>query len=329
MRDLLGKFLGSFKEHAWWEEGDTLLVGVSGGVDSMVLLALCHRASEKHSLQLACAHVNYRLRGKESDAEQKLVENFCREKNILCYVARAPVKPAQKNLQAFAREFRHTFFLKIAKKIGATHIALGHHLEDQVETVLGHLLRGSGLHGLAGIHPKRVWQGLTWVRPLLGFRKKELLQFAQTKKIPYLDDSSNFLPKYQRNRLRQELLPQLEKLSGKSLEHIADLASASLQWSNFMTETASQQLKHLGQSAPEGLTLSRQSLLSFPKALRLELFRQIYIGLTGSASELKKDHLEKLETICCGVKGAATYRLPKKVQCFRRRENVLFVQNSL
>ena len=231
--------------------------------------------------------------------------------------------------QAFARDVRRDFLLKIAQKIRATHVVLGHHLEDQVETVMGHLLRGSGLHGLGAMGPMVFFEKIPWVRPLLSFQKKELYAYARKEKIPFIEDSSNKTFKYHRNRLRQELIPQLEKLSKGSLKRIASLSETSRLWGECMSSLAEKELKKSGKKGASGLTLDRGHLISLPKALRQELFRQAYIQMTGGSADLKRDHLEKMEALCLGDRPRSTYRLPKGLQWVREKEKLLFLNNSL
>jgi len=329
MLDLFGKFLTEVRRERFFQRGDTLLVAVSGGVDSMVLLALCLRLAQKESLTVACAHINYRLRGKESEAQEALVRRFAKDHEIFYAVARPHSKKTKQNFQAFARDVRRDFLLKIAQKIRATHVVLGHHLEDQVETVMGHLLRGSGLHGLGAMGPMVFFEKIPWVRPLLSFQKKELYAYARKEKIPFIEDSSNKTFKYHRNRLRQELIPQLEKLSKGSLKRIASLSETSRLWGECMSSLAEKELKKSGKKGASGLTLDRGHLISLPKALRQELFRQAYIQMTGGSADLKRDHLEKMEALCLGDRPRSTYRLPKGLQWVREKEKLLFLNNSL
>ena len=315
--------MNAYTNHRWWEAGDTVLVATSGGVDSMVLLALCLKWAEKKSLEVCCAHVNYKLRGAESDKQEQLVRQFAKKNHISVYGTEAKLKN-DRNFQEEAREFRHCFLRKIAKKESATHILLGHHLEDQAETILDHLLRGSGIHGLAGMRKKQKRGDYYWVRPLLDFKKEEILKYAEEEDIPFLEDSSNHSPKYKRNRIRMELLPLMKEITNNSEEQIAHLAETLQAVSDYMETLVLELLLRTSKNNKGRLTFKTADLIHYPKAVRAELLRQSVIRLTGSAKGLKKDHFEKMEHILFATHPKGTYFLPNKVQFVREGERLHF-----
>jgi tRNA(Ile)-lysidine synthase len=193
------------------EKGDRLIVGVSGGVDSMVLLHVLNACREAFDLSLIIAHVNHGFRPEESEEEAELVQ---KESARLCLpfeYGKFNVREFQKlgglSPQDAARRIRFHFFYDLLDKYRAQKIALGHNADDQVETVLLRLIRGSGVRGLKGIlpiHEKRV------IRPLLEVWREEIDSLALRKKIPFLCDSSNLKNDYLRNRIRLSLIPFIE-----------------------------------------------------------------------------------------------------------------------
>ena len=194
------------------EKGDRLIVGVSAGMDSMVLLHLLNDCLETYDLSLIVAHVNHGLRPEESEKEAELVQKEAGRLGFPFEYGKFNVKEFQKlgglSLQDAARRIRFHFFNDLLQKHRAQKIALGHHADDQVETVLLRLLRGSGLEGLKGILPMR--EGRI-IRPLIEVWKEEIESFAVEKKISFLFDSSNLKKDYLRNRLRLFLIPLIEK----------------------------------------------------------------------------------------------------------------------
>ena len=194
------------------DKGDRLIVGVSAGVDSMVLLHLLNTYRQEFDLSLIVAHINHGLRPKESEKEAELVQKESERLGLTFEYGQFNVKEFQKvggiSLQDAARKIRFHFFNVLLQKYNANKIALGHNADDQVETVLLRLMRGSGLKGLKGMLPIR--EGRV-IRPLLEVWRREVESFVEEMKIPYLLDSSNLKKNYLRNRLRLTLIPLIEK----------------------------------------------------------------------------------------------------------------------
>ena len=201
-----------------------VLVGVSGGVDSVVLMEVL-----KH-LGYACevAHVNYQLRGDASDGDEAFVRARCQQRGVPFHgetVDAAAYAEAQGlSMQEAARDLRYAFFARIAERVGLRYVALAHHIDDQAETVLLNLLRGTGPEGLAGMpvqRPLAPGSNAMLVRPLLGLRRAEIEAFARQEGLAWREDESNLSPRYQRNALRNAVLPLLEK-------HFGDAAPANI-----------------------------------------------------------------------------------------------------
>ena len=194
------------------EKEDRLIVGVSAGVDSMVLLHLLNAYREAFHLSLIVAHVNHGLRPGESEKEAELVRKESERLGLAFEYGQFNVKEFQKlgglSPQDAARRIRFHFFYDLLRKHRAQKIALGHNADDQAETILLRLIRGSGLQGLKGILPIR--EGKV-IRPLLETWRGEIESFALEEKIPFLSDSSNLKKDYLRNRLRLSLIPLIEK----------------------------------------------------------------------------------------------------------------------
>jgi tRNA(Ile)-lysidine synthase len=198
--------------HHLVEKGDRLIVGVSGGVDSMVLLHLLNTCREAFDLSLIVAHVNHGLRPVESAKEAELVQKEAARLGLPFEYGQFNVKEFQikggLSPQDAARRVRFHFFDDLLQRHHGQKIALGHHADDQVETFLLRLIRGSGLQGLKGMLPIR--DGKV-IRPLLGVWEEEIQSFAMEKKIPFLLDSSNLKRDYLRNRIRLALIPLMER----------------------------------------------------------------------------------------------------------------------
>lgn len=206
------KILETIKKYNLIEENDVVIVAVSGGPDSMCLLDnLLALKNELKIKEIAVAHINHMLRD-EAKAETEYVEQYCAKNNIQCYtkfVDIAKIAQEQKiGTEEAGRKERYAFFDEVAKKIDATKIAIAHNKNDNAETVLMHMLRGSGISGLCGIKPYR--EGI-FIRPLIKCSRNEIEEYCQEHKINPKYDKSNNDNTYTRNRIRNELIPYIKK----------------------------------------------------------------------------------------------------------------------
>lgn len=194
-------------------EDSTIIVGVSGGPDSMVLLTILKKISMEYPLKIIVAHVNHELRGEESDLDEQLVRETCQKYKLICEVERVNVKKyseSQKlSLEEAGRQIRRTFFFRLKEQYGAQYVLTGHHRDDNVETMLFNLIRGASVKGLSGmaIYDREM------LRPLLDFSKDELLQYCEENTIPYRIDESNLESEFSRNRIRNIIIPEIEKIN--------------------------------------------------------------------------------------------------------------------
>ena len=194
------------------------LLAVSGGADSMVLLYLFQNLKKNHfNLHFEVAHINYKLRNEDSDLDQKLVENFCKDNRLKLHTYEVSEKDQKPNgsIQLWARDLRYRFFREIQEKQNLEFLVTAHHMNDQLETFLINISRGSGISGISGIPANEN----NILRPLLNFSKSDIYQFALEQKIPYREDISNKKNDYIRNKIRNEISPKLTEINSHFLEN--------------------------------------------------------------------------------------------------------------
>ena len=212
---MLNKLGGFVRQHGLISPGDQIVCAVSGGADSMAMLFAMYLLKEKMGIRLAAAHFNHNLRGSESNADEAFVRDFCARYEIELFVGSAEVTAGEKGLEAAAREARYAFFATLPGKLATAHTA-----DDNAETVLLHLVRGTGLKGLGGIAPSRE----NIIRPLLSVTRKEVLAFLEEYHIPHREDSSNQTDQFLRNRLRHHVMPLLKAENPSIAENLSATA---------------------------------------------------------------------------------------------------------
>src|SRR5439155_11704644 len=243
-----------------FNEGQPILVAVSGGLDSMVLLRVIHELSASHGWQLTVAHLNHSLRGRSSDADERLVRQAAQKLQLPIAIERADVRSfarAQKlSLEMAARKRRHDFLARTALKMGMSTVALAHHADDQLELFFLRLLRGSGGEGLAGMKwrsPSPSNPRVELVRPLLDSPKSALRDYAAQTRIHHREDATNACLDFQRNRLRHELLPLLRRKYQPALQktvlRVMEIVGTE---ADFVTQAASDwlQRRRMGRRQP-------------------------------------------------------------------------------
>jgi tRNA(Ile)-lysidine synthase len=235
VQGLAERLLKTIRKQESIRAGNRLAVAVSGGADSVALLCLLLELRAELGIVLSVAHVNHKLRGEESDEDERFVARLARQHGLELHVCEAPVDGSHSSeigsgIEAAARELRYGFFRRLAREDRVAKIATAHTLDDQAETVLLRIFRGTGIRGLSGIHPRIVFeeQGRAFgelVRPLLGFRRAALQEFLRTQGQSWREDSSNRDIAFLRNRVRHRLLPMIgEEFGEAAIEHMGELA---------------------------------------------------------------------------------------------------------
>ena len=279
--------------------GDTVIVGVSGGPDSVALLHALFALRHELGLSLHVAHFNHYWR-KSAQIDEQFVRKLAGELGLPCACARMPGRFAQETTarEARGRAQRLQFFQRLARKVNARAVMLGHTQDDLVETVLMHILRGSGLQGMRGILSHRLVHGAYLIRPLLGVSKKDILAYLKRNGIRYRQDPTNRHDHFLRNRIRLELLPLLEKRYNPGIRGtLANLADTAGMDYDHLEGQARKIFSRMARRAANNDTvrLNRKTFAGQPAAVKRMLVRLALERLQGNMNRLTLAHMREIE----------------------------------
>jgi tRNA(Ile)-lysidine synthase len=318
MHPFLGRVKKTIQNLEMLQPGDRVVVGVSGGADSIALLHALWEIRRDLHLSLVVAHLDHGLRP-EARQERAFVRKVSRELGVPFVGRKVDVRGWQKEknlaLQEAARELRYGFFLDVAKSQKASKIALGHTADDQAESVIMRLLRGSGTRGLAGIPPLR--DGI-FVRPLIETWREEIEAFLQEKKINYLTDPSNQSLHFLRNRVRHELLPILQQYNPRIRQNLVQMAELFREEEEFWQERIEEKFPSLVRLQKKtSLTLDIPSLMEQPRPLRFRLLRYAIEKIAGNLRKMSFAHVFGIEGLLQSAEPNKSLKIPQGIHIIK------------
>ncbi len=321
---MLDKVQATIHKYELLEKGDKILVAVSGGVDSITTLDILYRLRDKLDISLAAAHLDHQLRGEESKKDAQLVETIAKDLKI-------PIVSESKDVRSFieqkglsveegARVLRYQFLKSAYERLRADKIALGHNLNDQVETFLMRLIRGAGLTGLRGMLPKRD----IFIRPLIECRREEIREYAGARGLDYREDSTNVSTKYLRNKIRWELLPLLkEEYNPAILDTLSRTENIAREIIDYLDKQAK---KILAQSTikeeSETISLDRNMLLSQEQAVLRAVIRKAIQQVRGRLKDIEFVHIQDIITELERKKPRSELHLPNGLRFYRKGDEI-------
>lgn len=281
--------------------GDHLLIGLSGGADSVCLALVLKALQESYDLTLTAVHVHHGIRGESANRDLDFSKNLCEKLGIEFVSAYrdVPAIAEKKHLteEEAGRIVRYQIFEEEAKKRGASAIAVAHHMDDQAETVLMNLLRGSGIRGLSGISPKRKLSNTSdifVIRPLLGVRRSEIEEWLTKNKQDWCTDETNLTDDYERCRIRNRLLPLLEsEYNAQAIEHIASAAGDFSEAEEYLSGQAAELLEKWNENAKGSVCLPIKELSAEKPLLQRYIVKEA-IGRLGGSKDITRAHIESV-----------------------------------
>ena len=327
---IVDKVKKTIRDHAMIDQNEAVLLCVSGGIDSMALLDIFISIKDNLDLSLSVCHLNHNLRGGESERDLRFVEEAAKERRLEFYtktLAEGELTGSGGSLQERAREARYAFFTEAAQKLGATRIALAHNRDDQIETVLMRIIKGTSIKGLRGIPSVRG----PYVRPLIEVTRAEIEEYAKLRGVEFVEDSSNESTKYLRNKLRLDLIPLLEKDYNPAIKEALSSMSTSLKRDYAFIENEAALLFERAREddkeddgVEERLAFSRTKLIDADEALSTRVFLSAIEEVKGDTLDIYAVHVEAFLDLLTSDDPGASVDLPGGLRLRRVYDSVIF-----
>ena len=303
------------------KDGDTIVLGNSGGPDSMCLLTILLRLREKYHLSIVSAHVNHNVRS-ESAAEKEFLMNYCKDNNV-GFEAMTIERYGDDNFHNQARKIRYNFFNDVVKKYDANYLMTAHHGDDLVETILMRMVRGSTLKGYSGF--EKILDNGTFktVRPLVFITKDEALKFDEENNIPYVIDKSNFKGKYTRNRYRMNILPFLKEEDPKVHEKFLKFSETLNEYDNFINNEIKRTIGRVYKNNKIDVAKYRELDPLIQKKIIYVILEEIY---KEDLMVINDRHVKLIMDLLNSKRANSKICLPHNVQVIKSYDEVLFTK---
>ncbi len=321
---MLEKVKEYVKKHSMLENGDKVIVGVSGGADSVCLLFVLFELQKHISFEIIVVHVNHGLRGEAADNDETFVKDLCKQNNVLCITYFENVELIAKNrkqsTEEAGRNVRRETFLRTKEVYGGTKIALAHHMNDNVETFFLNLSRGTGLKGLGGIQPVTG----EFIRPLLCLKRQEIEQFLKEREISYCVDQTNASDDYTRNRLRNRVIPYLEnEINSNVIVHIDETMEQLREIQNFMDEQKVKYMERCVVWEEEEVTILKKEFEQIPKVFQALVLKSVLSQIAEKEKDISAVHLRALQELFSKQVGRKL-DMPYEILARRTYEGICF-----
>jgi tRNA(Ile)-lysidine synthase len=314
---------------------DRILLAVSGGADSIALLHVMHalKAVNELSAGLRCAHINHQLRGAEADSDEDFVAEQAAGLNLPITTRRVDVcayaAENKLSIETAARQLRIQSLLEIVRANDCNVIATGHHKNDNAETILQRLTRGTGFRGLGGIRPSRIFSdGLKFVRPLLCVTRDDIVRYLKSRKVQWREDHTNADCTYRRNFIRHRLLPALQQnCRGSIVDQLSQLAESASTFHRLIASRARQAWPELADCSDDEVTLDLKLFLAQPRPVQVELARQSLAAIGSGERNLTQVHYERILQLAESSIGSRKTDLPGRFTVRRDYGKMVFVRD--
>ena len=312
------------------KDGDKIVLGVSGGPDSMCMLDMMRELKEEKNIdfKIYVAHINHMIR-KEAIDDEKYVQDYCKRYNIEFYVKRADVQKIANDkkigTEEAGRKVRYVFFEEVLQKTGSNKIAIAHNKNDKIETIIMHLLRGSGLSGLKGIEPIR---DNKYIRPLLECEREEIEQYCEKKNLHPRIDKTNFENEYTRNKIRNIVIPYIKKeFNPNIIQTLSRLSEVAKDESNYVElQTQKAYNKLLIEKTDKQIVLNLKKFNQEENVIQKRLVLKSIKDLNGSTDRIEKIHIEDIVKLCNNNVGNKYFTPNKNLKVLVKDKKIFFIK---
>lgn len=312
------------------KDGDKIVLGVSGGPDSMCMLDMMRELKEEKNInfEIYVAHVNHMIREEAID-DEKYVQNYCLKHNIEFFVKRADVQKIANDkkigTEEAGRKVRYDFFEEVLQKTGSNKIAIAHNKNDKIETIIMHLLRGSGLSGLKGIEPIR---DNKYIRPLIECERQEIEQYCENRKLQPRIDKTNFENEYTRNKIRNIVIPYIKKeFNPNIIQTLSRLSEVATDESNYIDlQTQRIYNKLLIEKTDKQIILKLKEFNQQEKVIQKRLVLKTIKELNGSTDRIEKIHIEDIIKLCANNIGNKYLTPNKNLKILVKDKKIFFIK---
>lgn len=326
-RPLSSKIRQYIETYLLLERRSTVLVGLSGGPDSVALLHILNELKDDYELTLIAVHIDHGWRP-ESEKEAEFCRTLCDELGVrVCVRKLSDGVPGVKfngSKEEYARKIRRQFFMELAQQYGASAIALGHHADDQKETFFIRLVRGASLSGLVGMRSKH---GL-YIRPLLAVSKQEIFSYLAERSIPYVTDQSNESDAYLRNRIRNQLLPAFKAVDPRAYDNLEHALHQLQQIDAYLTEHTEHLWQRVAIHENDLWRVDIKQLFEMPISMRHRLYVH-WLILAGVSFVPTQRFLAEIEKFLRTKKGTAQHRLHETWAVYKKRDKAYIITNKI
>jgi tRNA(Ile)-lysidine synthase len=312
MPNLVKKFQNTIFEHNLFPRGSKIIVACSGGPDSTALLDIFSKLQEKYALEIAVTHVNYNLRRKDSNQDEKFVIALAKKYGYKIFVLKPAVK-SKRNLENSLRDIRYAFFERIRKQNNFDYIAVAHTLDDQVETYLMRIIRGSGLSGLSSM----AYKNETILRPLLNVPKTEIIAYLKKSRFGYRTDKTNLESIFFRNKIRNKLIPLLEKEFNPNIKKtIFDAAESIRDDYDFLNNISEKEFRKNRQ-------MSVNKILALHPSIQKQLLKIAISKIKKGLTDIESSHIREIIKIIKSTKNKSQVVVFKGLKITRRGDKLI------
>ena len=327
---MIKKVLETIKKYNLIENGDKIVLGVSGGPDSITMLDILRQLREELEFEIVVAHINHMIR-EEAIEDEKYVQEYCKKNNIECYIKRIDVEKIANTkkigTEEAGRKVRYEFFEEILQKTCSNKIGIAHNKNDKIETIIMHILRGSGISGLKGIEPKR---DNKYIRPLIECERSEIEQYCEENKLEPRIDKTNFENEYTRNKIRNIVIPYIKKeFNPNIIETMNRLSELITEEDNYLEkETQKIYNKILLEKNDKQIILKLKEFNEQETVIKNRIIILVTKNLFGSSEGIEKIHIQDLIKLCNNNIGNKYLTPNKNLKVLVKNRKIFFISQK-